>query len=70
MRHAAVALMLVTLACKEGSDGPEVSPDMVIRDSIPIISGAASPARVVKDGRLLGVVGRDDLLAVIGGQGS
>ena len=58
------------LADGEGSDGPEVPGDMVIRDSIPIISGAASPARVVPDGRLLGVVGRDDLLAVIGGQGS
>jgi glycine betaine/proline transport system ATP-binding protein len=54
----------------EGSDGPEISPDLVIRDSIPIVSGAAAPARVVQDGKLLGVIGRDDLLAVIGGQGS
>ena len=56
------------LADGEGGDGPELSSDMVIRDSIPAISGAASPARVVKDGQLLGVVSRDDLLTVIAGQ--
>ena len=54
----------------EAADGPEVSPDLIIRDSIPIVSGAAAPARVVEDGRLLGVVSRDDLLTVIAGQGS
>jgi glycine betaine/proline transport system ATP-binding protein len=52
----------------EGSDGPELSSDMVIRDSIPAISGASAPARVVRDGQLLGVVSRDDLLTVIAGQ--
>jgi hypothetical protein len=41
---------------------------MVIRDSIPAISGASAPARVVRDGQLLGVVSRDDLLTVIAGQ--
>jgi len=52
----------------EGSDGPELPSDMVIRDSIPAISGASAPARVVRDGQLLGVVSRDDLLTVIAGQ--
>jgi glycine betaine/proline transport system ATP-binding protein len=55
------------LAEGEGVDGPELSPDMVIRDSIRTISGSSAPARVVEDGHLLGVVGRDDLLAVIAG---
>ena len=55
------------LADHEGGDGPEVSPDMIIRDSIPIVSGAAAPVRVVDNGTLLGVVSRDDLLHVIAG---
>ena len=51
----------------EPMDGPELSPDLVIRDSVRAISGANGPARIVEGGRLLGVVGRDDLLAVIAG---
>jgi glycine betaine/proline transport system ATP-binding protein len=54
----------------EATDGPVVPPDMVIRDSVEIISGAAAPVRVVEDGALLGVVDRDDLLAVVAGQSS
>ncbi len=55
------------LAAGEGTDGPDLSPDMVIRDSIRVISQASAPARVVEAGQVLGYVGRDDLLAVIAG---
>ena len=51
----------------EPMDGPELAPDLIIRDSVRAISGAHGPARIVEGGRLLGVVGRDDLLAVIAG---
>jgi len=51
----------------EALDGPEVSPDMVIRDSIGPITSASGAARVVHDGQLLGVVDRDDLLVLIAG---
>ena len=52
---------------EEALDGPEVSPDMIIRDSIGPITSASGPARIVQDGQLLGVVDRDDLLTVIAG---
>ena len=58
------------LRAGEPLDGPEVGPDMVIRDSVPVLSGSSAPARVVDDGTLLGVVDRDDLLRVIAGQSS
>ena len=51
----------------EPNDGPVMSPDTVIRDSIRAVSESSAPVRIVEDGRVLGVVGRDDLLAVIAG---
>jgi glycine betaine/proline transport system ATP-binding protein len=51
----------------EALDGPELSPDLVIRESIAPITSSSAPAKIVKDGQLLGLVGRDDLLAVIAG---
>jgi glycine betaine/proline transport system ATP-binding protein len=51
----------------EPLDGPELSPDLVIRESIAPITSSSAPARIVKDGQLLGLVDRDDLLAVIAG---
>ena len=51
----------------EPLDGPELSPDLVSRESIAPITSSSAPARIVKDGQLLGLVDRDDLLAVIAG---
>ena len=51
----------------EALDGPELSPDLVIRESIAPITSSSAPAKIVKDGQLLGLVDRDDLLAVIAG---
>jgi glycine betaine/proline transport system ATP-binding protein len=51
----------------EPLDGPELSPDLVIRESISPITSSSAPARIVENGQLLGVVDRDDLLAVIAG---
>lgn len=52
----------------EALDGPELSPDLIIRDSIHAISQASAPARIVSEGQLLGLVDRDDLLVLIAGK--
>jgi glycine betaine/proline transport system ATP-binding protein len=49
-------------------DGPEMSPDTVIRDAIRAILDAEAPAKVVAGGELLGIVDHDSVLAVIAGQ--
>jgi glycine betaine/proline transport system ATP-binding protein len=47
-------------------DGPEMAPDTVIRDAVDPVLAADKPIRVVSDGTLVGVVGRSEILAVIG----
>lgn len=47
-------------------DGPELSPDLVVREAIRPVLAADRPARVVSSGRLLGVVGGEEILAVVG----
>jgi glycine betaine/proline transport system ATP-binding protein len=47
-------------------DGPEMGPDTVIRDAVDPVLAADKPIKVVSDGKLLGMVGRSEILAVIG----
>jgi glycine betaine/proline transport system ATP-binding protein len=47
-------------------DGPEMAPDTVIRDAVDPVLAAEKPIKVVSDGKLLGIVGRSEILAVIG----
>jgi len=47
-------------------DGPEMAPTTVIRDAVDPVLAADKPIKVVEDGKLLGVVGRSEILAVIG----
>ena len=47
-------------------DGPEMGPNTVIRDAVDPVLAADKPIKVVADGKLLGMVGRSDILAVIG----
>ncbi|MDH2429235.1 glycine betaine/L-proline ABC transporter ATP-binding protein [Sphaerisporangium sp. TRM90804] len=49
----------------ERDDGPELGPDVVIRDAARTVLRADRPVRVVEDGRLLGVVGGAEILEVI-----
>jgi len=51
-------------------DGPELSPDMVIRDAIRPILDGGSPGRVVEDGKVIGLVDRTGVLSVIAAQES
>jgi glycine betaine/proline transport system ATP-binding protein len=46
-------------------DGPELAPDVLVRDAARVVLAASAPARVVRDGELLGVVDDDAILRVI-----
>ncbi|MEV4573692.1 glycine betaine/L-proline ABC transporter ATP-binding protein [Nonomuraea jabiensis] len=51
----------------EPLDGPELGPDVVIRDAVHTVLSADRPVRVVRDGGLLGVVTSAEILEVIAG---
>jgi glycine betaine/proline transport system ATP-binding protein len=53
---------------EDALDGPELGPDVVIREAIRAVLAADRPARVVADGRLLGVVGDEEILAAVSGE--
>ena len=48
-------------------DGPELGPDVVVREATRAVLAAEKPVRVVKDGKLLGIVGDEEILAVMAG---
>jgi glycine betaine/proline transport system ATP-binding protein len=47
-------------------DGPEMAPTVVIRDAVDAALRSEKPIKVTSDGKLLGMVGREEILAVIG----
>jgi glycine betaine/proline transport system ATP-binding protein len=47
-------------------DGPEMGPDVVIRTAVDAVLGAGKPIKMVADGKVLGMVGQHEILAVIG----
>ncbi|MFE3655971.1 glycine betaine/L-proline ABC transporter ATP-binding protein [Streptomyces sp. NPDC059165] len=49
-------------------DGPELGPDVVVREATRAVLAADGPVRVVEGGRLLGVVGDEEILAVVAGR--
>ncbi|WP_327281746.1 MULTISPECIES: glycine betaine/L-proline ABC transporter ATP-binding protein [unclassified Streptomyces] len=48
-------------------DGPEFGPDIVVREATRAVLAADRPVKVVENGRLLGVVGDAEVLAVVAG---
>jgi glycine betaine/proline transport system ATP-binding protein len=46
-------------------DGPELDPDLIVRDAARVVLSSSAPVRVVRDGTLLGVVDDDAILRVI-----
>jgi glycine betaine/proline transport system ATP-binding protein len=50
--------------------GPELGPDVVVRNAAQAVLAAEKPVRVCQDGQLLGVVGDEEILAVIAGSDS
>jgi glycine betaine/proline transport system ATP-binding protein len=51
-------------------DGPELGPDVIVREATRSVLAAEKPVKVVHDGELLGIVGDEEILAVIADQGS
>lgn len=50
-------------------DGPELGPEVIVREATRVVLAAEKPVRVVKDGELLGIVGDEEILAIIAGTG-
>jgi glycine betaine/proline transport system ATP-binding protein len=48
-------------------DGPQMGPEVVVRDATRAVLAAEKPVRVVRDGELLGIVGDEEILAVVAG---
>ncbi len=49
-------------------DGPELGPDTVVRDATRQVLESHKPVRVVQDGKLLGIVGDEEILAIVAGK--
>lgn len=49
-------------------DGPELGPDVVVREATRAVLAADKPVKVVENGELLGIVGDEEILAVVAGQ--
>ncbi|MFC9679199.1 glycine betaine/L-proline ABC transporter ATP-binding protein [Streptomyces sp. NPDC056948] len=49
-------------------DGPELGPDVVVKEATRAVLAAEKPAKVVENGKLLGIVGDEEILAVVAGQ--
>ncbi|MFV0134092.1 quaternary amine ABC transporter ATP-binding protein [Streptomyces sp. HMX87] len=54
-------------SANEAGAGPAVRPDATVSEAIEAVARAGSPARVMDDGRCLGVVDASDLLGVVAG---
>ncbi|MEV6318203.1 glycine betaine/L-proline ABC transporter ATP-binding protein [Streptomyces sp. NPDC051776] len=51
----------------EALDGPEFGPDAVVRDATRAVLASSGPVKVVEDGKLLGVVGDEEILEIVAG---
>ncbi|WP_291415737.1 glycine betaine/L-proline ABC transporter ATP-binding protein [Actinophytocola sp.] len=49
-------------------DGPEFAPDVVVREATRAVLAAERPVKVVENGELLGIVGDEEILAIIAAQ--
>ncbi|WP_211247926.1 quaternary amine ABC transporter ATP-binding protein [Cryptosporangium arvum] len=52
-------------AADEVLDGPELDPDVLVKDAVRAVLEATAPVRVVESGELLGVVGDAEVLGVV-----
>ncbi|MER6181145.1 glycine betaine/L-proline ABC transporter ATP-binding protein [Streptomyces sp. NPDC001652] len=56
-----------TASAAEQGNGPAVAPDATVSEAIEAVARAGAPARVVDEGRCVGVVDSDALLGVVAG---
>ncbi|MPY51605.1 quaternary amine ABC transporter ATP-binding protein [Streptomyces acidicola] len=59
--------MRAPATAEEAGRGPAVAPDVTVSEAIEAVARTGTPARVVDDGRCLGVVDSDALLGVVAG---
>ncbi|MEV6587793.1 quaternary amine ABC transporter ATP-binding protein [Streptomyces acidicola] len=59
--------MRAPATAEEAGQGPAVAPDVTVSEAIEAVARTGTPARVVDDGRCLGVVDSDALLGVVAG---
>jgi glycine betaine/proline transport system ATP-binding protein len=50
---------------EDALDGPELGPDVIVRDAVRQVLAASAPVKVVKDGELLGVVTEHEIMAEV-----
>jgi hypothetical protein len=48
-------------------DGPELDADVLVRDATRAVLAAHRPVKVTRDGELVGIVGDEEILAVVVG---
>ena len=56
-----------TASSDEAGNGPAVAPDATVSEAIEAVARTGAPARVMEDGRCLGVVDHEGLLGVVAG---
>ncbi|MEU0216048.1 glycine betaine/L-proline ABC transporter ATP-binding protein [Streptomyces sp. NPDC006265] len=49
-------------------DGPEFGPDVVVKEATRAVLAADRPVKVVENGKLLGIVGDEEILTIVAGQ--
>jgi glycine betaine/proline transport system ATP-binding protein len=49
------------------TDGPELGQDVIVREATRAVLAAEKPVRVVEDGKVVGIVGDEEILGVIAG---
>jgi glycine betaine/proline transport system ATP-binding protein len=69
-RANVLTLRWIMRAARPGDqlDGPELGPDVVVREATRAVLAAEKPVKVVANGELLGMVGDEEILAVIAGE--
>jgi glycine betaine/proline transport system ATP-binding protein len=61
--------VLRPVTAQDPLDGPELAPDVVVRDAVRTVLAATAPVRVVEQGELLGVVDSEAIARVIVAEG-
>ena len=47
------------------TDGPELGQDVIVQEATRAVLAAEKPVRVVEDGKVVGIVGDEEILSVI-----
>jgi glycine betaine/proline transport system ATP-binding protein len=69
-RGDVLTLRWIMRPLKDGDalDGPELGPDVVVKEATRAVLAADKPVKVVENGKLLGIVGDEEILVVVAGR--